>query len=163
MFARTTYVVCGDGARRVFGECGNTPLLNAVRHQHLEAARLLIEREPSGEFRNQVLERVVAARSMARDGLVETRQALSALRGEVSPVEDYLRQLVAAVEPEPGSRARRFGCASRRRDGRAVDCAGLENRLPAMVRGFESHSLSFRTDHFRKCSKNRHLQRSLDF
>lgn len=66
---------------------------------HLEAARLLIEREPSGEFRDQVLERVVAARSMARDGLAETRQALSALRGEVSPVEDYLRQLVAAVEP----------------------------------------------------------------
>ncbi|MFF3061030.1 sensor histidine kinase [Streptomyces sp. NPDC057909] len=66
---------------------------------HLEAARLLIEREPPGEFRDQVLERVVAARSMARDGLAETRQALSALRGEVSPVEDYLRQLVAAVEP----------------------------------------------------------------
>ncbi|WP_411089822.1 sensor histidine kinase [Streptomyces sp. 061-3] len=66
---------------------------------HLEAARLLIEREPPGRFRDQVLERVVAARSMARDGLAETRQALSALRGEVSPVEDYLRQLVAAVEP----------------------------------------------------------------
>ncbi|MFB6814908.1 sensor histidine kinase [Streptomyces sp. NPDC056347] len=65
---------------------------------HLEAARLLIEREPTGEFRDQVLDRVVAARSMAREGLVETRQALSALRGEVSPVEDFLRQLVA-VEP----------------------------------------------------------------
>ncbi|WP_392673101.1 sensor histidine kinase [Streptomyces sp. LN785] len=66
---------------------------------HLEAARLLIEREPSGEFRDQVLERVVAARSMAREGLAETRQALSALRGEVTPVEDFLRQLVTA---EPG-------------------------------------------------------------
>ncbi|WP_328886648.1 sensor histidine kinase [Streptomyces sp. NBC_00316] len=66
---------------------------------HLEAARLLIEREPSGEFRDQVLERVVAARSMAREGLAETRQALSALRGEVTPVEEYLRQLVTA---EPG-------------------------------------------------------------
>ncbi|MFJ1715963.1 sensor histidine kinase [Streptomyces sp. NPDC086796] len=65
---------------------------------HLEAARLLIEREPAGEFRDRVLERVVAARSMAREGLAETRQALSALRGEVSPVEDFLRQLVA-VEP----------------------------------------------------------------
>ncbi|MFE6665045.1 sensor histidine kinase [Streptomyces sp. NPDC057697] len=65
---------------------------------HLEAARLLIEQEPAGEFRDQVLERVVAARSMAREGLAETRQALSALRGEVSPVEDFLRQLVA-VEP----------------------------------------------------------------
>ncbi|MEL5956085.1 histidine kinase [Streptomyces sp. CLV115] len=62
---------------------------------HLEAARLLIEREPAGEFRDQVLERVVAARAMAREGLSETRQALSALRGEVSPVEEFLQQLVA--------------------------------------------------------------------
>ncbi|MFE5094887.1 sensor histidine kinase [Streptomyces sp. NPDC056638] len=67
---------------------------------HLEAARLLIEREPPGEFRDRVLERVVAARSMAREGLAETRQALSALRGEVSPVEDFLRQLVAAEPAE---------------------------------------------------------------
>ncbi|MFJ4916915.1 MULTISPECIES: sensor histidine kinase [unclassified Streptomyces] len=67
---------------------------------HLEAARLLIEREPAGEFRDQVLRRVVAARSMAREGLAETRQALSALRGEVSPVEDFLRQLVAAEPVE---------------------------------------------------------------
>ncbi|MFD4858075.1 sensor histidine kinase [Streptomyces atratus] len=67
---------------------------------HLEAARLLIEREPTGEFRDRVLERVVAARSMARQGLAETRQALSALRGEVSPVEDFLRQLVAAEPAE---------------------------------------------------------------
>ncbi|THA63533.1 sensor histidine kinase [Streptomyces sp. A0958] len=67
---------------------------------HLEAARLLIEREPAGEFRDQVLRRVVAARSMAREGLAETRQALSALRGEVSPVEDFLRQLVAAEPAE---------------------------------------------------------------
>ncbi|MFB7916139.1 sensor histidine kinase [Streptomyces sp. NPDC056061] len=65
---------------------------------HLEAARILIEREPAAEFRDQVLERVVAARFMARDGLAETRQALSALRGEMSPVEDFLRQL-AASEP----------------------------------------------------------------
>jgi hypothetical protein len=28
-----------------------------------------------------------------------------------------------------------------RRDGRVVDCTGLENRRPARVRGFESHSL----------------------
>ncbi|MFF9351745.1 sensor histidine kinase [Streptomyces sp. NPDC014734] len=63
---------------------------------HLEAARILIEREPAGEFRDRVLERVVAARSMARDGLAETRQALSALRGEMSPMEDFLRQLVAS-------------------------------------------------------------------
>lgn len=67
---------------------------------HLEAARLLIEREPAGEFRDQVLQRVVGARSMAREGLAETRQALSALRGEVSPVEDFLRLLVVAEPAE---------------------------------------------------------------
>ncbi|WP_405984557.1 sensor histidine kinase [Streptomyces sp. NBC_00872] len=62
---------------------------------HLEAARLRIEREPSGPFRDQILERVVAARSMARDGLAETRQALSALRGEMAPLGDHLRELAA--------------------------------------------------------------------
>ncbi|WP_405665860.1 histidine kinase [Streptomyces sp. NBC_01166] len=67
---------------------------------HLEAARLLIEREPSAEFRDQVLERVVAARAMAREGLAETRQALSALRGELTPVEDFLSQLVAGEAAE---------------------------------------------------------------
>ncbi|NNN33615.1 sensor histidine kinase [Streptomyces sp. S3(2020)] len=58
---------------------------------HLEAARLLIER---GADREQILERVVAARGMARDGLAETRQALSALRGDLTPLEDFLAQLV---------------------------------------------------------------------
>ncbi|MGW4728753.1 sensor histidine kinase [Streptomyces shenzhenensis] len=58
---------------------------------HLEAARLLIERDAD---REQILERVVAARGMARDGLAETRQALSALRGEMTPLEDYLSDLV---------------------------------------------------------------------
>lgn len=60
---------------------------------HLEAARLLIER---GEDSAKVLDRVVAARGMARDGLAETRQALSALRGEMAPVEDFLRESAAA-------------------------------------------------------------------
>jgi signal transduction histidine kinase len=59
---------------------------------HLEAARLLIER---GADRQQILERVVAARGMARDGLTETRQALSALRGELTPLEDFLTELVS--------------------------------------------------------------------
>ncbi|MGW2075900.1 sensor histidine kinase [Streptomyces sp. NPDC001939] len=59
---------------------------------HLEAARLLIER---GADLDQIHERVVAARGMARDGLTETRQALSALRGEMTPLEDFLRELVA--------------------------------------------------------------------
>ncbi|WP_371526790.1 histidine kinase [Streptomyces sp. NBC_01283] len=60
---------------------------------HLEAARLLIEGDAT---REQILDRVVAARSMAREGLAETRQALSALRGEMTPVEDFLRELVVS-------------------------------------------------------------------
>lgn len=67
---------------------------------HLEAARLLIEREPPGEFRDRILEQVVAARAMGREGLAETRQALSALRGEVTPVEEFLRKLVAVESAE---------------------------------------------------------------
>ncbi|MGR6973248.1 sensor histidine kinase [Streptomyces cynarae] len=62
---------------------------------HLEAARLLIE---AGAERETILERVVAARGMARDGLAETRQALSALRGEMSPLEDFLSELVSATD-----------------------------------------------------------------
>ncbi|WP_181803133.1 sensor histidine kinase [Streptomyces shenzhenensis] len=62
---------------------------------HLEAARLLIER---GADREQILERVVAARGMARDGLAETRQALSALRGELTPLEDFLTALVDSTD-----------------------------------------------------------------
>ncbi|WP_327352943.1 sensor histidine kinase [Streptomyces sp. NBC_01304] len=76
---------------------------------HLEAARLLIER---GGDREQILERVVAARAMAREGLAETRQALSALRGDMAPVEDYLRELAAA-------------------DGAAVAVEGVRRALPA--------------------------------
>ncbi|MCQ9130822.1 sensor histidine kinase [Streptomyces hilarionis] len=62
---------------------------------HLEAARLLIER---GADREQILERVVAARGMARDGLDETRQSLSALRGELTPLEDFLSGLVLSSD-----------------------------------------------------------------
>ncbi|MEV0323572.1 sensor histidine kinase [Streptomyces sp. NPDC050658] len=76
---------------------------------HLEAARLLIEGDAT---REQILDRVVAARSMAREGLAETRQALSALRGEMTPVEDFLRELVAS-------------------DGAAVTVAGARRALPA--------------------------------
>ena len=64
---------------------------------HLEAARLLIE---GGADRDQILERVVAARGMARDGLAETRQSLSALRGELTPLEDYLTQIVGTAGAE---------------------------------------------------------------
>ncbi|MFB7665560.1 sensor histidine kinase [Kitasatospora sp. NPDC056138] len=57
---------------------------------HLEAARLMLD---AGAEREQVRERVVAARRMAQDGLAETRQALSALRGEFTPVGEYLVEL----------------------------------------------------------------------
>jgi len=57
---------------------------------HLEAARLMLD---AGAEREQVRERVVAARRMAQDGLAETRQALSALRGEFTPVGEFLAEL----------------------------------------------------------------------
>ena len=76
---------------------------------HLEATRLLIER---GVEREVVLERVIAARRMAREGLAETRQALSALRGDMAPVEDFLRELVAS-------------------EGARLDVAGQSRWLPA--------------------------------
>ncbi|MFE3650213.1 sensor histidine kinase [Streptomyces sp. NPDC059101] len=64
---------------------------------HLEAARQLIQRSTDLEAdREQLLERVVACRGMAREGLDGTREALSALRGEMIPVEDFLRRLTAA-------------------------------------------------------------------
>lgn len=74
---------------------------------HLEAARLQIERGPEGPFRDQIRERVVAARVMAREGLAETRQALSALRGEMAPVEEYLRELAVADGAETEVRGER--------------------------------------------------------
>ncbi|MGA5703489.1 sensor histidine kinase [Peterkaempfera bronchialis] len=60
---------------------------------HLEAARLMLD---SGTPTDQVRERVVAARRMALEGLTETRQALSALRGEFTPVGEFLASLAAA-------------------------------------------------------------------
>ncbi|GAA5012438.1 sensor histidine kinase [Kitasatospora paranensis] len=57
---------------------------------HLEAARLMLD---GGAERDRVRERVVAARRMAQEGLAETRQALSALRGELTPVGDFLVEL----------------------------------------------------------------------
>ncbi|MEV4560983.1 histidine kinase [Kitasatospora sp. NPDC049285] len=59
---------------------------------HLEAARLMLD---AGADRAEVRERVVAARRMAQDGLAETRQALSALRGELAPVAEFVAQLAA--------------------------------------------------------------------
>ncbi|WP_327066974.1 histidine kinase [Kitasatospora sp. NBC_01250] len=57
---------------------------------HLEAARLMLD---GGADREQIRERVVAARRMAQDGLKETKQALSALRGEFTPVGEFLVEL----------------------------------------------------------------------
>ncbi|MEU6881678.1 histidine kinase [Streptomyces sp. NPDC046712] len=76
---------------------------------HLEAARLQIE---AGARQEEVLERVAAARSMAREGLAETRHALSALRGDMVPVEDYLRDLA-------------------REDRAEVEVIGVRRPLPA--------------------------------
>ncbi|MYT29511.1 histidine kinase [Streptomyces sp. MspMP-M5] len=64
---------------------------------HLEAVRQLIQRSSDLEAdREKLLERVVACRGMAREGLDGTREALSALRGEMVPVDDFLRRLTAA-------------------------------------------------------------------
>jgi signal transduction histidine kinase len=76
---------------------------------HLEAARMLIER---GAEREEVLRRVIDARRMAREGLAETRQALSALRGEMAPVEEFLRELVSI-------------------EGAGLELAGESRALPA--------------------------------
>jgi signal transduction histidine kinase len=85
---------------------------------HLEAARLMLD---AGADREQLRERIVAARRMARDGLAETRQALSALRGDFAPVGDYLKELVAqlpeaslSVEGLPRPLAAETGVAVRR-------------------------------------------------
>ena len=59
---------------------------------HLEAARLMLD---AGADREQLRERIVAARRMAQDGLAETRAALSALRGEFVPTGEFLTALAA--------------------------------------------------------------------
>ncbi|GAA4866979.1 sensor histidine kinase [Kitasatospora terrestris] len=64
---------------------------------HLEAARLMID---GGADRGQIRERVVAARRMAQDGLVETRRALSALRGELTPLGEQLAELAELQRAE---------------------------------------------------------------
>jgi len=84
---------------------------------HLEAARLMLD---NGADRAQVRERVVAARRMAQDGLAETRQALSALRGEFASVTDRIGELAAAgsaaltVQGDPRELPAEAGLALRR-------------------------------------------------
>ncbi|MEV8588345.1 histidine kinase [Streptomyces sp. NPDC051180] len=71
---------------------------------HLEVARLKIE---AGADRGEILRLVTSARSMAREGLAETRHALSALRGDMAPVEDYLRELAREDRAEVAVTGRR--------------------------------------------------------
>jgi signal transduction histidine kinase len=84
---------------------------------HLEAARVMLD---AGADRQQLRERIVAARRMAQDGLAETRQALSALRGEFAPVGEFLESVaksegaVLTVEGEPRPLAAEAGLALRR-------------------------------------------------
>ncbi|MGW3045240.1 sensor histidine kinase [Kitasatospora sp. NPDC001159] len=90
---------------------------------HLEAARLMLD---AGTEREQIRERVVAARRMAQDGLAETRQALSALRGELTPVGEFLVELtegeraVLIVTGTPRPLAAEAGLAVRRTAQEAV-------------------------------------------
>ncbi|MFH8384932.1 sensor histidine kinase [Kitasatospora sp. NPDC018058] len=90
---------------------------------HLEAARLMLD---AGTDREQIRERVVAARRMAQDGLAETRQALSALRGELTPVGEFLMELtereraVLTVTGTPRPLAAEAGLAVRRTAQEAV-------------------------------------------
>ncbi|ARF57823.1 sensor histidine kinase [Streptomyces gilvosporeus] len=88
---------------------------------HLEAARQLIQRSTDLEAdRARLLERVVACRGMAREGLDGTREALSALRGDMIPIEDFLRRLTDAegarldVRGEPRTVSAEAGLAVRR-------------------------------------------------
>lgn len=63
---------------------------------------------------------------MARDGLAETRQALSALRGDLTPLEDFLAQL---VETAGGTAEVTItGNADRCRPRRHRPCAGWPRR-----------------------------------
>nr|WP_246213393.1 histidine kinase [Kitasatospora viridis] len=64
---------------------------------HLEAARLMLD---GGADREQIRERVVAARRMAQEGLTETKQALSALRGEFTTVGEFLVELAEREQAE---------------------------------------------------------------
>lgn len=90
---------------------------------HLEAARLMLD---AGTDREQIRERVVAARRMAQDGLAETRQALSALRGEFTPVGEFLVELTGreraglTVTGTPRPLAAEAGLAVRRTAQEAV-------------------------------------------
>ncbi len=62
---------------------------------------------------------------MAREGLAETRQALSALRGEMSPVEDFLSD--RRVATADGADITVSGCGAAARRG-LRRCAGWRRK-----------------------------------
>jgi len=82
---------------------------------HLEGARLLLGR---GDDTPAALERVEWAQKLARNGLEETKRALSALRGDTPPIGVALRNLAEEFEAASGRRC-------------TVEVHGEELRLPA--------------------------------
>ncbi len=62
---------------------------------HLEAARLLIE---NGADRDRILERVVAAREWPGTGSPRPGRRSPHLRGELTPLEDFLAELVSTAD-----------------------------------------------------------------
>jgi signal transduction histidine kinase len=69
----------------------------------LEGARVMLETRKSDP---QALQSVERAHRLAREGLEETRRAVSALRGEPVPGPDQLAQLLADFEHDSGTSAR---------------------------------------------------------
>lgn len=67
---------------------------------HLEAARLLLERDADSA---RVLDRVTRAGDMARFGLVEAQRAVEALRGDQPPLTQQLEQLAGEFSAASGS------------------------------------------------------------
>jgi signal transduction histidine kinase len=65
---------------------------------HLEGARLLLRADRAGE----ALERVELARDMAKQGLEETRRAITALREDMPPLVDAVSTLTGEFETATG-------------------------------------------------------------
>ncbi|GII55014.1 two-component sensor histidine kinase [Planotetraspora thailandica] len=65
---------------------------------HLEGARLLLRADRAGE----ALERVELARDMAKQGLEETRRAITALRGDVPPLAEAVSALAGEFQTATG-------------------------------------------------------------
>lgn len=63
----------------------------------IEATRAMVERGAAGDV---VVERLSRAHALARDGLVEARHAVGALRGDVLPLDAALSGLVAELEAD---------------------------------------------------------------